>query len=513
MSTRCPAAAGEVVRGLRLGDLIDGLEGASLSGNPDIEVSGLAYDSRRVRPGDLFLCIPGFVHDGHDFIPEALARGAVACLVERWDRVPEGVAAARVPAARPAAARLAARFYGFPTRELRLIGVTGTNGKTTTTFLIREILARRGGVGLVGTVHNVVGGEVLPVEHTTPEAVDLQALFRQMAGRGDRAAVMEVSSHALALHRVDGCEFDVGVFTNITRDHLDFHRDFGRYLSAKARLFRMLGRGAEGPPAKEGAKGAVVNADDPSARVIVDACRVPVLTYAVDERADVMATGIDVRLDGASFTVHSPRGRHRVRLRLTGRFNVYNALAAFGAGLVEGADPDEMVAALESVAGVPGRFERVTGVQDFAVIVDYAHTPDGLENVLQAARRGARGRGIAVFGCGGDRDRTKRPIMGEIAARLADLVFITSDNPRSEDPAAIAAEVEAGARRVPGASCRTVLDREEAIGEAIAEARGGDVVLIAGKGHETYQKFRDRTVPFDDREVAGRWLSRLGYRG
>lgn len=494
---------------MKLGELVRDVPGVRVVSGEGMEVAGLAYDSRLVRPGDLFLCIPGFVRDGHDFIPDAAARGAAAFLVERGGLVPHGRGEVVVPHARRAAAMVADRFFGHPSRALRLVGVTGTNGKTTTTFLCRRVLQERGPVGLIGTVHNVVGGRAEPVERTTPEAVDLQRLFRRMRDAGDDAAIMEVSSHALALHRVDGCDFDVAVFTNLTRDHLDFHGDMDSYLAAKARLFEMLGEGGDG----KGRKGAVLNADDPAAPAIAAHCRAPVLTYAVDNpAAGVVARDIDLRLDGASFRVRHPGGETPVTLRLTGRFNVYNALAAFAAGLIEGLEADRIAAALGEVAGVPGRFELVPGGQGFAVIVDYAHTPDGLENVLRAARQFTRGRVIAVFGCGGDRDRTKRPMMGEIAARLADLVLITNDNPRSEDPAAIAAEVEAGAHRVPGTPRRIVLDREEAIGEAVDAAREGDVVLIAGKGHENYQIFRDRTVPFDDREAAGRALVRLSYR-
>ncbi len=494
---------------MRLADLVEGIEGAHILRGAEVEVAGLAYDSRVVRPGDLFLCVPGFRFDGHDFIPEAVARGAVACLVERPGLVPEALGEALVPRVRQAAPAVARRFFGDPSRELRLVGVTGTNGKTTTTHLVRQVLARRGRVGLIGTVRNVVGGREEPVERTTPEAVDLQRLFRRMRQAGDTHCVMEVSSHALALHRVDGCAFDVAVFTNLTPEHLDFHGDLRSYLEAKARLFELLGEGDRGP---KGPKGAVLNADDPASAEIARRCRVPIVTYGLEGTRDLSAADVRVGLQGTSFVVRHPWGETPVRLRLAGRFNVYNALAAFAVGLVEGLPPEEVAAALGEVSGVPGRFELVDRGQPFAVIVDYAHTPDGLENVLQAARQLASGRVIVAFGCGGDRDRSKRPAMGEIAARLADQVFITTDNPRSEDPAAIAREIEAGVLRHPERPYKVVLDREAAILEAVAAARVGDAVVIAGKGHEQHQIFRDRSVPFDDREVAARALERLGYR-
>ncbi len=495
---------------MELGQLCAGIAGAMVRGNARCQVSGLSYDSRAVRPGDLFMCFRGFVHDGHDFIPEALGRGARALMVDRPERLPPGVDGVVVPDTRRAAGPVASRFYGDPSARLHVVGVTGTNGKTTTTFLIRSVLGLRGSVGLVGTVQNVVGGEILPVRHTTPEAVDLQGLLHSMLSRGDYAAVMEVSSHALALHRVDGCRFDIGVFTNLTQDHLDFHGDLKSYMEAKARLFELLGEGGEG--VKGWPRGAVINADDPFGREMAARCRVPVITYGLVNGADVTATDVHLRLDGAAFRVVHPGGETRVELQLTGQFNVYNALAAFSVGLLEGIEPAAIAAALGGVAGVPGRFELVPGRQGFAVIVDYAHTPDGLENILRAVREFSRGKVITVFGCGGDRDRGKRPLMGQVAARLSDLVIITSDNPRGEEPAVIAREIEAGVRQVPGKPYRSILNRETAIREAIAAAGAGDVVVIAGKGHERYQIFRDRVVPFDDRQVASRVLQELGLR-
>lgn len=489
---------------MRLGDLLEVLPDARLHGDPDLEITGLSYDSRLTTPGSLFVAIRGFVHDGHDFIGDAYANGARAVVVEREGEPDSPVPWIRVPSSRRALAMLSAQFYGHPSKELRLIGVTGTNGKTTTTHLIRSILMAQGHkVGLIGTVHNYVGDEKYPVTRTTPESLDLQSLFRQMVEAGCKHCVMEVSSHALELHRVDSCEFDVGVFTNLSQDHLDFHQNFSNYLEAKAKLFESLGRTYLGTP-KPGGKSAIVNLDDPAGRQMAERTWARVTTYGLSEESDIRAIDISLHSGGASFRLLSPKGERDVRLQISGRFNVYNTLAAIGAGLAEGVPLDAAVQALEGVTGVAGRLEGIDLGQDFRVFVDYAHTPDGLENVLLAVRELARGRVIVVFGAGGDRDRTKRPIMGKLAARLADYCIITSDNPRSEDPDAIVREIEKGVRHEgkDRSHYASIVDREEAIAGAIEMAEPGDVVLIAGKGHETYQIFRDRTIHFDDREVA-----------
>ncbi len=503
----------------RLADLAAGMAGARVMRGGEVPVRGLAYDSRRVVEGDLFVCVRGLRWDGHAFAGEAVERGAAALLVDRTEAVPPDVPAVVVPDTRAAMGPLAARYHGHPSRSLGIAGITGTNGKTTTAFLLRSVLGCLGPVGLVGTVRNVVGGREEEVVHTTPEAPDLQCLLRRMADAGDRWAVLEVSSHALALGRVEGCEFDVAVFTNLTRDHLDFHGTMDAYLEAKRRLFLHLGREAE--RRKGPALAAVLNADDPAWEAMAGAAWAPVVTYGL-AAGQVRAADLDLSPAGTSFRARWGReaggaaglapGEVEVRLRLPGRHNVYNALAAFAAGLAAGVPPDAAAAALGRVDGVPGRLERVPGRQPFTVLVDYAHTPDGLENVLRAVRGFARRRVLVVFGCGGDRDRTKRPLMGQVAARLADIVFVTSDNPRSEDPAAIAAEVLAGVPPDgPAGRPRLVLDREEAIRAALAEAGPGDVVLIAGKGHEEVQIFRDRAVPFRDAAVAARALGDMGY--
>lgn len=473
-----------------------------LQGDPALDVGGIAYDSREVRPGDLFVCWRGLRFDGHAFVQEALARGAVAVVAERpVEGAPVQVV---VPDGREALARLSAAFYGFPSRRLRLVGVTGTNGKTTTTHLIKAVLEEAGyRVGLIGTIRHLIGNEVLESHRTTPESLDLQRLLFHMAERGMDYAVMEVSSHALALRRTVGAEYDVAVFTNITRDHLDFHESFEDYAAAKASLFASLD-----PAGAKPRKAAVINMDDPQAGRMCDASRVPVVGYGIGKRTDVYAEDVIVRPSGVSYRAYTPAGVLPLQLQLTGRFNVYNSLAAAAVAWHEGVPLAVIRKALEKVPGVPGRLERVDRGQDFTVLVDYAHTPDSLENVLQTCRGFAQGRVLVVFGCGGDRDRGKRPAMGAIAARLADVVIITSDNPRSEDPEAICREVEAGvlAAGPPPGGYHVIVERRDAIREAIRLAQPGDIVLIAGKGHETYQVFRDRTVHFDDREEAAHAL-------
>ncbi len=511
--------AGRGVR-VRLADLVAGLPLSLLRGDDAAEVRGVAYDSRRVRAGDLFLAWRGARHDGHDFVSDALVAGAVGVVVERPEAVspalPTGIAVLRTDDARSLAGPLSARLHGHPTSRLQLVGVTGTNGKTTTTWLLREVLASMGPVGVIGTVSATVGGQARPSRLTTPEAPDLQALFAEMALSGDRVCAMEVSSVALARRRVEACAFDIAVFTNLTPDHLGpgEHPDFAHYRDSKRRLFATVGRPVPGAPVKKGPTGVAVNIDDPEgeAMAALAAPAVPVLRFGFGTGAQVRAEAVEVDRSGTRFWIRHPGGRQRCSLQLRGRFNAYNALAAFSVGLLCGIDAAEAAAALGRLAGVPGRLEPVPGNQPFTVLVDYAHTPDGLENVLRTAREIARGRVLAVFGCGGDRDRAKRPLMGAIGARLADQVWLTSDNPRSEPPAAIVAEIEAGAHPVAGACYQVEVDRRQAIAAAIAAAEPGDVVVVAGKGHETYQVVGDHTVHFDDRQEAAAALTRLGYR-
>ena len=462
-------------------------------GAPSVEITSLAYSTGDVAPGSLFFCVRGFRADGHDFAPDAVARGAVALVCER--PLGLGVPEVMVPDVRAAMGPIAARFYGEPTRELRVVGITGTNGKTTTAFLTRSILEASGTqCGLIGTVKYVVGGTELEAIRTSPEAIDLQRAFRAMVDGGDRACAMEVSSHALELRRTAGIEWACRVFTNLTQDHLDFHETMEGYFLAKRRLF------------VDGSAPSVVNADDPYGRRLAE--QVDAITYSIGGDADFRAT--DVRFDagGARFVLDTPAGAADVRIALPGLFNVSNALAALAATLQLGVPLDDAVAALADAERVPGRFEPVDEGQDFAVLVDYAHTPDSLENVLRAARELAAGRVHVVFGAGGDRDREKRPLMGAAAATGADRVIVTSDNPRSEDPDAIVAEILAGT----GPDVEHEVDRRKAIALAIGTAAPGDVVVIAGKGHEQGQEFEDgRKEPFDDVSVAREALrARLG---
>ncbi|AOQ23502.1 UDP-N-acetylmuramoyl-L-alanyl-D-glutamate--2,6-diaminopimelate ligase [Moorella thermoacetica] len=494
---------------MTLAELVAPLKVIARGGNQQVPLTGLHYDSRRIQSGFLFVAIKGFKTDGHLYIDAALERGAVAVVLAQERTLPPGVAWVRVDDTRLALGQLAARFYDYPSRKLRLIGVTGTNGKTTTTHLIQAILEAGGRpAGLVGTIGNRLGDRVLPAEHTTPESLDLQHLLYQMASLQARAVVMEVSSHALALHRVAGTEFDVAVFTNLTQDHLDFHHDMEDYFNCKARLFQGMDQGV-----KTGPKYAVINGDDPYGSRLAALTPVPVVTYGCTPGCQVRARDIHLETGGSTSLVTWPGGEAAMELRLTGRYNIYNALAALAVALQEGIDPQVAIRALGRFKGVPGRLERVDQGQPFTVVVDYAHTPDGLENVLRAARQVTRGRLLVVFGCGGDRDRGKRPLMGRAAARLSDYSIITSDNPRSEDPEAIIADILPGVREVPGASYQVLVDRRRAIAAALALARPGDMVVIAGKGHETYQIVKDKTLPFDDRQVAREELAALGYTG
>jgi UDP-N-acetylmuramoyl-L-alanyl-D-glutamate--2,6-diaminopimelate ligase len=470
------------VRTLR--ELIADLPGAEVSGDDRAEIRGLSYRSSDARDGFVFFCVPGSTRDGHDFAAEAVDAGAVALVVER--PLP-GLRATQVlvPSVRAAMGPVSAAFYGRPADAMTVVGVTGTNGKTTTTYLLEAVFRASGRTpGVLGTTGVRIDGRPAPFPRTTPEAPDLHRLFAEMAESGVDAVAMEVSSHGLDQHRVDGVRFDCAVFTNLSQDHLDYHPSMEAYFAAKARLF------TSGMSER-----AVLNHDSEHGRRLMG-CGVPVLTYGIDEGADVRATSVRTSAEGIAFAVDGTQ----IRSRLRGRFNVENALAALATARSLGI-PDALAAeAIESVGEVPGRVEPVETGRGFLVTVDYAHTPDSVENVLRAMRPLATGRLIAVLGCGGDRDRGKRPDMGRAATSNADLSILTSDNPRSEDPLAIIAEIEPGAR-LGGGAYLVEPDRRAAIHLAISEAAEGDVVVIAGKGHETYQELASRTIPFDDREV------------
>lgn len=492
---------------MKLAELVESLETAARSGGLGIEVTGLTDDSRAVKPGHVFVAVKGAKADGHRHLAQAVLAGAAALVVQEQPAggsVPPSVPVIQVPDSRRAVGLLAGRFHGDPSSKLTMIGVTGTNGKTTITYLCRSVLEAAGRkVGVIGTVAYQIGKEQVPASHTTPGAVELQSLLARMVAAGLDTVVMEVSSHALALDRTAGCEFDLAVFTNLTQDHLDFHADLEDYFQAKVRLFSGLSPDGRKPTTKR----AIVNVDDERGLRVCRACRVPVWTYAIKNQADIRAEAVRLSLAGTTFTVATPAGRFDVASKLVGEHNVYNLLAAIGVGLQEGLTQDQIRAGLASVENVPGRFERVEAGQDFTVVVDYAHTEDALMRLLAAANRLKTGRIITLFGCGGDRDRGKRPKMGRVAAEQSDVVVLTSDNPRSEDPAAILREVEAGVKEALKAApapvqYRVIADRRQAIETAIGEARTGDTVLIAGKGHEDYQIIGSEKLHFDDREVA-----------
>jgi UDP-N-acetylmuramoyl-L-alanyl-D-glutamate--2,6-diaminopimelate ligase len=464
-----------------------------LGDGPDLVVTGLTFDNRLVAEGTLFFCVPGFTRDGHDFAPDAVARGAAALVVQR--PLGLGVPEVVVPDVRAAMAVAGARFYGDPTRTLRVAGITGTNGKTTTAFLTRALLEGAGmPCGLLGTVKSVIGGVEHDVVRTTPEAFDLQRTFREMLDAGDVACAMEISSHALELKRADGVHVRAAVFTNLNQDHLDFHPTMEDYFQAKRLLFSSPLTSAR-----------IVNADDPYGRRLIEEFDGTV-TFGIEAEADYRA--VDVSLDG-SFTAVTPDGTFAARVPLPGRFNVSNALAAWAAARALGAPAEGLAASLAAATTAPGRFQPVEAGQPFDVVVDYAHKPGALEQVLLAARELASGRLIVVVGAGGDRDRGKRPVMGEIAARLADVALITSDNPRSEPPEAIIDEIVAGIPADAHAVVERNADRRASIFRAIGLAEPGDVVVIAGKGHEQGQEFENgRKEPFDDASVAREAIAR-----
>jgi UDP-N-acetylmuramoyl-L-alanyl-D-glutamate--2,6-diaminopimelate ligase len=491
---------------VKLSELLKHVTHGEVRGPVDRIVAGIAYDSRRVKPETLFVAIPGGRHDGLEFAEEALRRGAGVVVSPHARLAVRDATHVQVADARRALAEAADAFYRHPSGRLMIAGVTGTNGKTTTTFLLRDMLAAAGRApGLVGTVCYEVGGRVIPADRTTPEASDLQAMFDQMLQAGCSSVVMEVSSHALAQERVHGIDFDVAIFTNLTRDHLDYHKTMEQYFEAKRRLFMGLGQGAKQAV-------AVINHDDPWGRRLAEAAELKarVITFGLEPGADVGVESLALDGHGGRFRIKSPWGAAELRTPLLGRYNVSNALGAYVAGRALGLEEGVVQAALARRASVPGRLEEVPTGRGWRVLVDYAHTDDALSNVLRTVRPLVRGRLIVVFGCGGDRDPSKRPLMGRVAGTLADRVILTSDNPRREEPRAIIEQILAGIQ--DRGRCEVVEDRAQAIAAALDEARDGDLVLIAGKGHENTQEFASTIIPFDDRQVA-RQLLRQGRTG
>jgi len=490
---------------MKLNELLRAVEGLDAGLEFGAEVTSLAYDSRRVQPGSLFFAIQGEKADGHVFIPQALERGAVAIVSERMP--PRDLASrwVRVPRIRWALSTAGRFFFGQPDLHLKLIGITGTNGKTTTAFLLDSILRATGiRTSLFGTIEYRVVDRGLPALNTTPESLDLWSYLAQTVDAGGTGAVMEVSSHALAQERVWGLPYSVAVFTNLTRDHLDYHKDFEHYFEAKRRLFE--GLGTPPPP------WAVINLDDAWGRKLLDVPCPQRLTYGMNSNAQVKVKHLDYRHNGLEGTIVTPAGKLRLVSSLMGRANLANILAATAASIAYGIPLERIEEGLKDLKAVPGRFERIDEGQSFLVVVDYAHTDDALRNVLSTARELTRNRLIVVFGCGGERDRAKRPLMGEAAGSLSDLAVLTSDNPRGEDPLLIMNDALVGLQKA-GKPYWAEVDREIAIRKAMEEAREGDVVVLAGKGHETYQILKDRTIPFDDREVARRVLGEMGYQG
>ncbi len=479
---------------MMLNELLEAVDVLEMKGAVEVPIEGIAYDSRAVKPGWLFVAVSGHIVDGAQYIADALSNGAVAVVSESDLELGSGATHIRVERARRALAELANAFYGDLSRKMKMVGITGTNGKTTTAFMVRDLL-RGGGFlpGLLGTVVYDIGKHTIPATRTTPEAPDIHGLFQQMNEAGCDSAVMEVSSHAIALSRVHGIDFDISVFTNLTQDHLDYHNDMDSYFEVKSRLFQQL--------EKQRGHSAVINVDDPWGRRLVESGKLDadIISYGFSEGAMVRATDATVGVDGTCFRLESPWGKAHICLQLLGRFNIHNALAALAVGGLCGIDLQRMAQSLENIQSIPGRLEMVPNRRHKKVFVDYAHTDDALRNVLGTLREICRGKLVVVFGCGGNRDRGKRIKMGQVAAELADYSIVTSDNPRDEEPALIAAEIGegfAGPLRF-----KVILDRREAIEAGLRKIGRKDILLIAGKGHETYQEIKGAVIPFDDRET------------
>ena len=473
-----------------LKDLIKDLDIVYSKGNLDIDISGIAYDSRKSRPGYMFVCIEGYKTDGHKYVPQALENGAKVLLVQKDVEIAgDDITVVKVKDSRYALASTSSIYFGNPSEKFNLVGITGTKGKTTTTYMIKSILETMNKkVGLIGSLGSMIGDEAAHTERTTPESYDLQSLFGDMAAKSVESVVMEVSSQGLELHRVSCCNFDIGVFTNLSQDHIspNEHGSMEEYFNAKRKLFKMCGK-------------AVVNADSPYGKKVIDSVSCEVLRYGIENDAEIKAVNIKLSSEHVEFEVNTPWGSTPIKVNIPGRFSIYNSLAAIGVCGLLGAPLVNIASGLEKV-GVPGRAEIVNIGRDYSVMIDFAHTPDSLENILRTVKAHVQGRLVCLFGCGGDRDRTKRPIMGKISGEIADFTVITSDNPRTEEPSSIIDDIEKGIKGTNAAYIK-IIDRRQAIKYALENAKKGDVIVLAGKGHETYQMFGDRTIHFDEREV------------
>lgn len=486
---------------MKVSDLWGFVEIMDIKGDPEIDVTGISYDSREVKPGYLFVCVEGFNRDGHDFAKQAVENGATALVVQREVNIDdETITLIRVKDSRKAMAAIGHVFYGFPSEKLKVIGVTGTNGKTTTTYLIKSILESAGyRTGLMGTIAIKIGDKEIPAMRTTPESLDLHRLFAEMVAEGVEYAVMEVSSHSLDLDRVGYVDFDYGIFTNLTRDHLDFHGNMKNYLEAKLKLFKSTDRYN------------IINVDDPSGNIIMDRIRnlpTGVLTYGIKNNGDCRGENVELDSTGVKYDLVWKGKSIPISVKIPGMISVYNSLAAAAVLLSDGINTEFIQEGLRKIEGVKGRSETIDTGGDFGVIIDYAHTPDGLENILSTTKGYAKGRVITMFGCGGNRDREKRPMMGEIAGRLSDFVIVTSDNPRKEEPHRIIEDIMPGVERT-GCSYICIADRREAIEYALNLAEKDDIVVLAGKGHETCQEFADHTIEFDERKIVMDILERM----
>lgn len=484
---------------MKLSRLIEGLSVTKISGNTEIEISKVCYDSRKATKGSVFVCIVGYETDGHKYIEKALSAGARALVVQNGSElpeIPEGITVVYSDDTRKMLAGMSASYFNHPEKSLKVIGVTGTNGKTTVTTLIKSILEfEEKSVALIGTNANIINGKVLPTERTTPESYELYELFAEMVKEGVEYVIMEVSSHSLYLSRVCGIEFLVGGFTNLTQDHLDFHKTMENYKNAKGMLFSVSACG-------------VINVDDEAGAEYAKSAGCPVLTYGVENDADIRASEIKISARGVIFNIDYEGANYKVRLGIPGKFSVYNALTALGCVVSAGIPITRAIEALTFARGVMGRCETVYTKTDYTVIIDYAHTPDGLENIISTVREFCEGRVITLFGCGGDRDRTKRPVMGKVAAELSDYCIVTSDNPRTENPSEIIKDILVGVEGV-GCDYTVIENRREAIMYALKNARRGDCIILAGKGHETYQIIGREKTHFDEREVIEDCLKEL----